>query len=165
MDCAFSTGWGAPDSSVFENLISWTESKDPGIKYFSGTATYSTTFEIQKNLIRKEIAIFLDLGEIKDVAEVTLNQKYLGVLWKPPFKLDVTSAIKPGRNQLIVEVTNLWPNRIIGDQFLPTEKRFTFTNIKKFTKDSPLLTSGLIGPVSIRFAKRVVIRNRIRGVK
>lgn len=153
----FPQGWGAPDSSIFENLISWTESKDPSIKYFSGTATYNTTFEVRKDLIRKENIIFLDLGNVKNVAEVTLNEKYLGILWKPPFKLNVTSAINPGQNKLIVKVTNLWPNRIIGDQFLPKGRRFTFTNIKKFTKDSPLLESGLLGPVTIRFAKRVII--------
>ena len=156
----FPSGWGAPDSCVFKKLVSWTELKNPGIKYFSGTATYSRTFEISKNLIHNRINILLDLGNVKDVAEVILNKKYLGIFWKPSFELNITSAIRPGQNKLIVRVTNLWPNRISGDQFLPKEKRFTFTNIKKFTRDSSLLTSGLIGPVSIRFSKRAVIREQ-----
>ncbi|NOX64212.1 MAG: hypothetical protein GXO85_00090 [Chlorobi bacterium] len=155
----FPSGWGAPDSAVFKNLISWTKSKENGIKYFSGTATYSTIFKIGKKFINKKTVIFLDLGNLKEVAEITLNGKNLGILWKPPFKLNITSAVKAGENKLIVSVTNLWPNRIIGDQFLPKEKRFTFTNIGKFTKDSPLLVSGLLGPVNIFFAKKEVWNN------
>ncbi len=154
----FPPGWGAPDSAVFKNLISWTESKENGIKYFSGTATYSTTFNIEKQFINKNTVISLDLGNLKEVAEVTLNGKNLGILWKPPFRLDVTSCVKAGENKLVVRVTNLWPNRIIGDQFLPEDKRFTFTNIGKFTKNSPLLESGLLGPVKLFFAKKVIIK-------
>ncbi|VAX21056.1 Predicted alpha-L-rhamnosidase [hydrothermal vent metagenome] len=153
----FPPGWGAPDSAVFKKLISWTKSNETGIKYFSGTASYSTTFKIDKKFINKETVIFLNLGDVKEIAEITLNGKDLGILWKPPFSLNVTSAIKSGQNKLIVRVINLWPNRIIGDQFLPKEKRFTFTNIGKFTKDSPLLISGLLGPVNIFFTIKEVL--------
>ena len=148
---------GAPDSAVFKSLISWTESNDPDIRYFSGTAEYSTNFYLDQKLINNETSTFLDLGNIREVAEISLNGYELGILWKPPFKLNITSAIKSGMNELVVRVTNLWPNRLIGDQYLPKEKRITRTNIGKFTKDSPLMESGLIGPVNIIFARKKLL--------
>src|SRR5258706_15097648 len=126
-------------------------------------------------------AVMLDLGRVKNFAEVTLNGKYLGILWKAPFRLDVTGLLKPGRNYLNVKVTNLWPNRLIGDEQLPAEvewenghikkwpmwlvegkprpqsDRFTFTTWHFYDKNSPLLESGLIGPVVVRSAKAIVI--------
>ena len=92
-------------------------------------------------------AIYLDLGDVKNLAEVTLNGKYLGVLWARPFRVDITTAVKPKDNLLEVRVTNLWPNRLIGDASLPPEKRLTHTNVKSFKKTDALLPSGLLGPV------------------
>jgi hypothetical protein len=86
---------------------------------------------------------------VSNLAEVRLNGKNLGVLWAPPFQVDVTDAIQPTGNKFEVEVVNFWPNRIIGDQLLPPEKRFTRTNIRKLTKDTPLMESGLLGPIRI----------------
>ncbi|MGC8834926.1 MAG: glycosylhydrolase-like jelly roll fold domain-containing protein, partial [Armatimonadota bacterium] len=126
----------------------------------------------------------LDLGRVKNFAEVTLNGRKLGILWKAPFRLDVTGIVKPGRNLLSVRVTNLWPNRLIGDEQLPPDVewngpalarwpqwlvegkprpktgRYTFTTWRFYTKDSPLLESGLIGPVVIRSAQKVSIPTR-----
>ncbi len=91
----------------------------------------------------------LDLGKVKEFAEISLNGKPLGILWKAPFLVDVTGALRPGPNHLDVRITNLWPNRIIGDEQPTATKKFTFTAYKVYTKDSPLLESGLLGPVSI----------------
>jgi hypothetical protein len=91
----------------------------------------------------------LDLGEVREIAEVWLNGKPLGVLWKKPFAVKLEGA-RAGVNELEIEVVNLWPNRLIGDQSLPEEKRFTKTNISKFTANSPLMPSGLLGPVTVR---------------
>ena len=120
------------------------------MKYFSGTAAYRREIEIPAGLIGKNKRLHLDLGQVKYLAEVRLNGMDLGVLWKPPFRVDISQAAKPGKNMLEVKVTNLWPNRLIGDQFLPESQRITRTNDKTYTKKSPLLESGLLGPVSIR---------------
>ena len=92
---------------------------------------------------------YLDLGVVKDLAEVVLNNQEFPVLWKPPYRVNITRWLSAGSNTLTIAVINLWPNRLIGDQKLPPEERIGFTNIAKFTKDSPLLDSGLIGPVQI----------------
>jgi hypothetical protein len=92
---------------------------------------------------------YLDVGIVKEVAEIEVNEKQFPVQWKPPYRVNITKSLLAGTNYFRIQVTNLWPNRLIGDQFLPIEERFAFTNIGKFTKDSPLLESGLIGPVKI----------------
>ncbi|NIA28823.1 MAG: glycoside hydrolase family 2 [Actinobacteria bacterium] len=153
----FPEGWGAPESVVLDKLKSWTNSSDPGVKYFSGTATYRKIFNVREEII-ENTCLALDMGKVKNIAQVRLNGKELGILWKKPFRVNITNAIKPGENELEIEVTNLWPNRLIGDQFLPEEKRYTRTNVQKFTKDSPLLESGLLGPVRIFVAKRERVR-------
>jgi hypothetical protein len=106
-------------------------------------------------MLRPGQQLYLDLGEVREIAQVRLNGQSLGCLWKKPFQIALNSSAKPGSNQLEVEITNFWPNRLIGDQQLPPEKRFTRTNITKFRADSPLLPSGLLGPVSIRVARQV----------
>ena len=93
--------------------------------------------------------VYLDLGEVHEVAAVRLNGQDLGVLWTKPFRVEVTRALKPGANQLEIDVVNLWPNRLIGDSFLPKEKRVTRTNMTKYTQASQLLPSGLMGPVRL----------------
>ena len=140
---------GAPASATFDSLISWTDSSDDGVKYFSGTATYRKDFSAQAGFIGKNRRVYLDLGTVKNLARVILNGKDLGVLWKAPFQADITAAIKPGDNHLEVKITNLWPNRLIGDQKLPEEKRITWASVSLYKADSPLLPSGLIGPVTI----------------
>ena len=118
---AFPAGWDAPASATFDSLIPWNEHKDNGIKYFSGTATYTRRIDCEKAraLIASSDRVMLDLGVVKDFAEVTVNGKKFPVLWKPPFRLDITDTVK-GANAFDIEikVTNLWPNRIIGDDTL-----------------------------------------------
>ena len=145
----FDPKWGGPESAEFDQLVSWTQRPETGIKYFSGTATYRKTFDLPETLRQAGQRLTLDLGDVKNLAEVRLNGKSLGVLWALPFRVDVTDAIKPAGNSLEIEVVNFWPNRIIGDQFLAPDKRFTRTNIRKLTKDTPLMESGLLGPVRV----------------
>lgn len=145
---------GGPGSVTFEQLASWSQRPEEGIKHFSGTALYHKTFDLPEALRRSGQRVALDLGEVKELAEVRLNGKNLGILWAMPFRVDVTDAIRPANNELEVEVVNFWPNRIIGDQSLPPEKRLTRTNIRKLTKDTPLMPSGLLGPVRLLTEER-----------
>ena len=120
-EVGFPPGWNAPSQVTFERLQSWPESSDPGIKYFSGTATYSKEFEIPDDLPGANRESWLDLGVVKNFAEVSLNGRSFGTLWKPPFRVNISAALKPGRNKLEVRVTNLWPNRLVGDEQLPAD--------------------------------------------
>jgi hypothetical protein len=144
----FPPGWGAPPEVSLASLQSWTKSKTEAIRHFSGTATYSAQFDLPVQL-PAHARIQLDLGDVRETARVSLNGKEVGVLWKQPFTIDLTSAAVPGANKLSIQVTNLWPNRLIGDQSLPEDQRFTHTNITKFTAKSRLLDSGLLGPVRV----------------
>lgn len=146
----FPSGWGAPASIMLDRLISWHEHADEGVRYFSGTATYEQAIEIPGNGSGR--LHILDLGAVKEIAEVVINGKRAGVLWKPPFRLDITAAVKPGINRLEIRVTNLWPNRLIGDLRLPENKRHTWTNSNPYKSDSPLIESGLLGPVTLHSA-------------
>lgn len=133
---------------VFDKLISWTQHQNSDIRYYSGAGTYIKEFEIKTdNLSDKKY--YLDLGYLRELASVKINGKEVGIVWAPPFRVEITSALKSGMNKLEVTIVNFWPNRIIGDMNLPENKRFTKTNIRKFTKDSPLMESGLFGPVRI----------------
>jgi hypothetical protein len=144
----FDSKWGGPESVEFPELVDWTKRSEEGIKYYSGKATYVTTFELDAKAGRyPHSRIYLDLGELNNVAEVRLNGKDLGVLWSKPFRVEVSAALKSGKNDLEIDIVNLWPNRLIGDAQLPPEKWFCKTNVRKFTKDYPLLPSGLLGPV------------------
>lgn len=176
---------GAPARAELPKLISWTDHPDQGIRHFSGTATYSRKLKVSREFCAKGRVVRLDLGQVKNFASVTLNGNRMGVLWMPPFAIDVTSALKPGENTLEVRVTNLWVNRLIGDEHLPPEVewkgknmeswpswlkpgeariaasrpktgRITFATWRHYTKDSPLLPSGLIGPVRLQSAKPIV---------
>ena len=145
----FDPRWGGPESAAFPILVDWTKRPEAGIKYYSGTAIYTTTLTLASPAPGSGQRLFLDLGRVKSLAQVKVNGTDLGILWTPPFRLELTRAIRPGENQLEVRVVNLWPNRMIGDQFLPPEKRFTSSTWNPFQKDSPLLESGLLGPVEV----------------
>ncbi|RYX86527.1 glycosyl transferase family 2 [bacterium] len=155
-DVAFDTAWGGPAHVQFPDLISWTQRPEEGIKFYSGTATYRKTFDLDKPAGAQRL--FLDLGTVNDVAEVRLNGKKLGVLWCYPWRVEITDAVKPTENQLEVDVINLWANRVIGDLSLPKEKRLTNTHdvfrFDMLTPKTPLLNSGLLGPVSVLQARR-----------
>jgi hypothetical protein len=146
---SFPANWGAPPQVHLTALTSWTASPDPGVKYFSGTATYTKQIHAPAAWLGAGKRVILDLGQVKEIAEVSVNGKPHGILWKPPFQADVTGALKPGPNRVEIKVTNLWPNRMIGDLQPAAAKRYTFTDYKPYTKDSPLLESGLLGPVTL----------------
>jgi hypothetical protein len=142
----FDEKWGGPAAVEFPSLEDWTKRPEEGIKYYSGSATYVKRFDMPNLAVNKRY--FLDTGVVKDIAELTLNGKKLGILWTSPWRIEITGIIKPTGNVLEIQVTNLWPNRLIGDAALPPEKRLTHTNIV-FKKDAPLLPSGLLGPVVV----------------
>ena len=186
---SFLEGWGAPAEIRLDSLISWTEHPLPGVRYFSGTAVYRTTFSFDRATTNENAPCryVLDLGDVKNIAEVTVNGEPIGgVVWMPPFRVDVTGLLHAGANELAVKVTNLWPNRMIGDEQEPDDARwsepfiyeyspekpevgrfleevpdwlrdhkqrpsgrYTFSDFKFFTRESPLLPSGLMGPVRL----------------
>jgi hypothetical protein len=117
----FPKGLGAPERVTLERLISWTEHPDTGVKYFSGTATYRRSLEVPARMLGKDRALYLDMGRVSMIAEARLNDQDLGILWKPPFRADVTDILHAGVNELEVRVVNLWPNRLIGDEQLPSD--------------------------------------------
>jgi hypothetical protein len=169
----FPEGWGAPARIQLDRLIAWNKHAEPDIRYFSGTATYHCQFEVPEDLLVPDHRITLDLGKVAVMADVKLNGRALGVLWKPPFQLDVTGGLLSGRNTLEIAVANLWVNRMIGDQQLRPDAerndngtlkdwpqwllegkasptgRFTFTSWELWHKDDALVESGLIGPVRL----------------
>jgi hypothetical protein len=185
-DIRFPPNSGAPAEAKLGQLISWTKHPNPGVKYFSGTATYIKTLNIPDNFFGPNRRVFLDLGTVQVIAEVKLNGNELGTLWKPPFVADISDVAKPGDNSLEIKIVNLWPNRLIGDEQLPDDcqwlppsamggqaiaewpkwlldgkpsptGRVTFTTWKHWTNNSPLLDSGLLGPVTLRAAERVIL--------
>ena len=153
----FPPNWGAPAQVNLDRLISWTAHPDDGVKHFSGTATYLVNFDVPAELQSLHGQVLLDLGCVHEIAEVKLNGQDLGILWKPPFRVDITSALRPSHNQLAVRVTNLWPNRLIGDAALPEDKRYTWTTFQPYKPDDPLLESGLLGPVRLVPVVRVPV--------
>ena len=145
----FQAGRGTPEESRAATLGSWSDSRDEGIRYFSGTGTYSTTMSAPRSWFSPTARLWLDLGKVMNVAQVRVNGKDLGVIWKAPFRVDVTDALKPGANQLQIEVTNLWVNRLIGDQQPNITHKYSFTTRAFYKTDAPLLSSGLLGPVQM----------------
>ncbi len=146
---SFQTGRGAPQQITTDKLESWSTSSDPGVKYFSGTGTYTANLEVPENWFKKDSQLWLDLGDVKNLAQIFVNGKDLGIVWKRPFRVDLTGVLKPGMNQLEIKVTNLWVNRLIGDQQPRVRQKITYTTQAFYKADSPLLPSGLLGPVEI----------------
>jgi hypothetical protein len=148
-DVSFPPHWGAPPTIHLEGLTSWTKHSDDGVKYYSGTATYTKEIEARQEWFRPGAKLVLDLGDVRELAEVSVNGKPLGILWKPLFQIDVTSALKPGRNHLEIKITNLWLNRLVGDLQPSAKNMYTFITFQHYTADTPLLDSGLLGPVRL----------------
>ena len=146
---SFPPKWGAPEKITLDSLGSWSDSKIDGVKFFSGTATYTKTFAWPNENEKTKRELWLDLGDVQVMARVKLNGHDLGILWQPPFRVNVTDALQPGVNRLEIQVSNLWPNRMIGDAALAEKDRFTWSSWQPFNKDTPLLKSGLLGPVRI----------------
>ena len=147
-ELVFPPKWGAPESVMLTNLVSWSDSADTGVKYFSGTATYRTSFDFS-NQNKQNTKLFLALGEVRVMARVKVNGQDCGIAWMPPFRVDITGAVRAGANRLEIQVANLWPNRMIGDAAQPVAKRFTWSSWEPFKPDTSLLPSGLFGPVQI----------------
>jgi hypothetical protein len=159
---------------------------DPGVRYFSGKATYHKEIQISPTLLAKDYCVYLDLGDVQVMASVKLNGQSLGILWKPPFRVDISDAARAGANSLELIVVNLWPNRLIGDANLPEDceweespfggtklkkwpswflegkpsptGRYTFTTYRPWSKDAALLKSGLLGPVTLYAASKITFR-------
>jgi len=148
-DVAFEPDRGAPPKITLDKLISWPESADQGVKYFSGTATYTKRLQAPADWFKAGSPLWIDLGQVKNLAEVSVNGRPLGIAWKTPYRVDATDALKPGENQIEIKVTNGWANRIIGDRQPNAIKTYTFTSPKFYRADSPLWPSGLLGPVRI----------------
>ena len=140
---------GAPAEATFESLTPWNENTDIGIKYFSGTGTYSKTINAPSEWFSEGKEIWIDLGSVKNLAEVFVNGKSMGVVWKTPFRVNMTGSLKEGENKLEIKVTNLWVNRLIGDTQPDAKEKITFTTMPFYRAESPVLPSGLLGPVNI----------------
>lgn len=144
----FEAGRGAPESTVLDQLISWPDAADPGVKYFSGAGAYHKTVRIKREWLKGGQRVELDLGEVKELASVSVNGKPVATAWHAPYRVDITSALRPGDNSLSIEVVNLWPNRLIGDK-QPGAKPVAVAPTSPYRADSPLLPSGLLGPVRL----------------
>jgi hypothetical protein len=144
----FQADRGAPPSASFNQLKSWSENADVGIKYFSGTASYKKTVRVFKAWQARDARIWIDLGDVRNVAELIVNGRSAGIAWHPPFQLDATDLLHAGLNDIEIRVTNLWVNRLIGDRQANASRKYTFTSPEPYNADSPLVPSGLIGPVT-----------------
>ncbi len=143
----FPDGRGAPPAVDLERLVAWTDHPDAGVRHFSGVATYETTVDLPADLFADDRRLLLDLGGVGVTAEVHLNGERLGIVWKPPYRLDATAAARPGPNRLRVAVANVWANRLVGDRGRPRERRFTRTCLPDGALPKDLVPSGLLGPV------------------
>jgi hypothetical protein len=162
---AFDPKWGGPKNIIFDELQDWTLRPEEDIKYYSGLATYTKTFDLAATTGR----LFIDLGQIKNLARVKLNGKDLGVVWTAPWRVEIPTGLLKKQNKLEIEVANLWPNRLIGDSSIPDDgprngkwpdwllkgqprpgKRYTFTTHNPYNKNNKLFSSGLIGPVTVQ---------------
>lgn len=163
---AFDTLWGGPDKAVFDSLVDWTTRTEEGIRYYSGIARYTRQFDMPEDPGKSEI--FLDLGVVRNMAQVRLNGRNLGVVWTSPWQVNITDAVKEKGNTLEIDIANLWANRLIGDESFPDDGvkdgqwpdwvingmqrssiRYTFTTHRFYKKGDPLMESGLLGPVRI----------------
>ncbi|MDR1498456.1 MAG: discoidin domain-containing protein [Puniceicoccales bacterium] len=148
-DVSFSKRWGGPEKVVFEKLTPWNEHADPRIRYYSGPAVYKKTFTVPPTFLNGRGRVFLQVGNVSEIAQVSINGKTLGTLWAHPYKMEITNALRPANNELEIEVVNHWSNRVIGDAALPKEKRLTRTNIRRLTSKTPLTRSGMEGKVEL----------------
>ena len=156
---SFPPGWGAPSSVVFDRLISWTESENSGINYFSGTAVYHHSFNVTATGGKE---LILDLGEVRDVAEVFINNKSAGIVWKKPYQVNISHLVQPGTNDLKIEIVNMWSNRLTGDMLSDPKDRFCKTNHPYMVAEVwpggeepyKLQTAGLLGPVTLLETKK-----------
>jgi hypothetical protein len=147
---SFDPAGGGPEQPlVFDRLLSWTERPEHGVRHHSGTAAYERGFRWEPPAGGRP-RVFLDLGEVANLAEVTVNGRPCGVAWTRPYRVEITEGLRPGDNRLRIEVTNTWANRLIGDQSLPEGERLTWTTASStLVEGRPLLVAGLLGPVTV----------------
>jgi len=150
---SFDPRWGGPEKIVFDSLQDWSQRPEKGIAYYSGKAVYRKSFDMPAQIAAGGKKCYLDLGDVKNLARVKLNGQDLGVVWCAPWRVEATKIVKAGANQLEIEVANLWPNRLIGDAALPSEQQLTWTTYNPYKAGSPLLPSGLIGPVTLEISE------------
>jgi len=146
-EISFPPDLGAPAKITLDKLESWTTNSDEGVKYFSGSATYTKTIEAPKSWLQGNTKLFLDLGKVCDIAEITINGTSSGTLWKAPFTANITGLFKKGRNTIEIKITNQWTNRLIGDQRSARDKKILNSPVMVLRRD--LNESGLLGPVKI----------------
>jgi len=139
---------GAPTQIIADSLFSWTTYPDEGVKYFSGTAAYTKTFTVSKKMLGSRNRLFIDLGKVGDIAEITLNGKPIELLWKEPFRAELTPALRKGKNNLEISVTNEWTNRLAGDNLNP-DKKVLDSYPRPFGGAYQVSDSGLMGPVKL----------------
>ncbi len=156
----FQPGRGGPDAARKLAAGSWSEHADAAIRYFSGTARYSRELLVPSSWSGGRL--MLDLGEVHELAEVLVNDRSLGILWHPPYRIDVTDALRRGSNRIEVRVTNLWVNRMIGDA-QPDAQKITFTAFPPYLPDAPLRPSGLLGPVRLERTDSTAARTESAG--
>ena len=160
-DVSFEKKWNAPEKVEFDSLVALNKHSNMAIKYYSGITRYTKEFELDPAVFENDKHLVLELSELHDMASVKINGTDVGIVWLKPYRIEVTNNLKPGKNLLEIKVANSWANRIIGDLHLPKEKRVTWSNTllqysgwgdekEIYTINSPLVESGLIGPVVIK---------------
>jgi len=150
---SFDASYGGPSKPlILKQLLDWSTCTDTLVKYYSGTAVYRTVFQFKGD---KQAETWLDLGNVANIAEVKVNGVPCGIVWTPPYRVDISKALKKGNNEISIEVSNTWANRLIGDHRLPENKRVTWTTApyKLSLEGKPLLEAGLLGPVTIQNIK------------
>jgi hypothetical protein len=154
-EVSFTPGWGAPGSTRFDELIDWTESDDPGIKYYSGKAAYKKQVELPESWFKEGRQIILDLGEVGNIATVKINGRELGKFWHHPMEINVTDALSPGSFTLEIDVTSTLRNRLVGDARYPDQARTWMVTDLMLTGREELIPSGLMGPVQFKVEKTI----------
>ena len=143
---SFQPDRGAPAMVTLDKLTSWSDSADSGVKYYSGTGSYTKRINVSPDWLKRGAQVWLDLGDVKNLAEVAVDGRSVGEIWHAPYRIDVTKALKPGDNEIEIRVQNAWVNRLIGDQQAGATQ-YTMADVKPYKADSALLPSGLLGPV------------------
>ena len=164
----FPPGWDCPESLVLDRLVDWRELPGEGMRHFSGTARYQTTVQIPEQYFAAGTRLWLELGKAENLADIMVNGQPMGVIWCPPYEVDITDAVRAGVNGVAISVTNLWWNRLVGDAKYPggfpdgqggyaCTGPGTFATHKAWSAADTLLPSGLLGPVQLRVQRRIVI--------
>jgi len=150
---SFDPDLGGPGQVTFDALQDWTQRPESGIQYYSGIATYQATFDLPEEASLSDRSVLLDVGVVHNMARVRLNGRDMGVIWCAPWRVDITQAVRAKTNRLEIDVANRWINRLIGDKGLPAERRVAWTTFNPYSADSPLVPSGLLGPVTLQTAE------------